>query len=156
MHKKSCIILVFIAILFYSFTVTDTINPKLEKEYKLYGESEHWIGEYVCTIYRLSKENNCSHEIRHEFNISYKNSLEEFSSVKYLKYIYKNNKGKKTGAEEIMFDSPPSEKVFSHGSSECRDTEYMETFTPDEVIEVQITWNGNKENKESLILKPRS
>ena len=84
-------------------------------DYKFIGESEHWEAEYVNRGTEVWSKDNGNrtyfNEDSYQFELKYKGTLEELSSIRKLEYAHKtNSSGGETTRE---FDGPPGQLSFT-------------------------------------------
>lgn len=119
--------------------------------YKFTGESDHWEAQYAYdrTEKWGEKEGSktFSSEDSYEFNLKYKGSLEELSSLQTLEYSYETISSSGKTTEE--FTEPPTTVIFkSQGSSKG-----AAKVSEDEVIKVTVKWD---DLEETILLENKS
>ncbi|KAB7667646.1 hypothetical protein F9279_15145 [Bacillus sp. B1-b2] len=116
-----------------------------EKQYNylFIGEGDFWKAEYVyrgTEVWKKEGERErYSYRDSDEFTLTYKGAKEELSTMKSLEYQYKTSGGSSTMQEE--FDEPTSKVTFTQKGS----SENGSKVSEDEVIQVQVEWDGHKE-----------
>ena len=127
--------------------------------YKFTGESDHWEAQYAYDRTEKWGEKKAekeeekeaiktfSSEDSYEFNLKYKGSLEELSSLQTLEYSYETISSSGKTTEE--FTDPPTTIIFkSQGSSKG-----AAKVSKDEVIKVTVKWD---DLEESILLENKS
>jgi hypothetical protein len=114
--------------------------------YTFSGEGEYWEAEYSMNGTEIWGEKQgrttYSNENSDKFVITYKGSLNELSSVKYLEYTYETSTG--GGSSTREFDEPPTEVTFKNMGRAVNGAKVSE----DEVIQVNVKWDDHKESFE--------
>ncbi len=134
-------------ILFVMIVLIACSNEKFHYDYTFKGEGEHWKVEYSINGTETLNEKDGitvqhSNEYRDEFILTYKGDLKELSSVEFLEYSYETSTGGGSGKKE--FDEPPKEITFKFAGSVGNG----EVIDANEVIRVNIKWNGYEESFE--------
>lgn len=127
--------------------LTACSNNKFHYDYTFKGEGEQWKAEYSISGTEILKEKDGittqhSNEYRDEFVLTYKGDLNELSSLEFLEYSYETSTGGRSGKKE--FDEPPKEITFKFPGIVGNG----EVIEADEVIRVNIKWNGYEESFE--------
>ena len=129
--------------LFPLFLLTACTNIT-HNDYKFTGESEHWKAEYSYKGTETRGVDNgigtYSSEDSYKFTLTYKESLEELSSMRKLEYSYStlHSNGKRT--EEFI--EPTITKIFSSSGGSKNGAKVNE----DEVILVKVKWDDVEES----------
>ncbi len=156
---KQCMILSLFPFLFFLlFVILGIINfyvapthfgsgEETTFDYTFTGEGEYWEAAYSFSGTKIWKEEDgvstfYSTDSSDELVISYKGDLTELSSLKLLEYSYETSVG--GGAGEREFDEPPTDVIFKLTGSATN----AEMVSEDEVIQVNVKWDGNEESFE--------
>lgn len=123
-----------------SETTESQNNDVITHDYTFTGESEHWSavfdveGEEV--FYEEEEVMKRDSEVHSEFELTYKGSLDELSSVKEISYGYNTPKSA-SEVNRTFEDAPLDEKVFNEtGNTLVRE---------DRTIEVFVEWDDHAE-----------
>lgn len=114
-------------------------------DYIYTGEGEQWDAEFSVSGTEVWEEDDgtvsYSNEYDNEFVLTYKGTSEELSSLESLEFSFDTSVGSTSTARE--FDEPPEEVTFrsSGGGSGPKIKE-------DEVIQVNVKWDGLEESFE--------
>jgi hypothetical protein len=115
-------------------------------DYIFKGEGEHWEAVYSFNGTEKWGEKDgrtdYSNENGEEFEIKYKGSLKEMSSMKILEYSYETSAG--GGGGSMEFDEPPTKVTFKTSGSSENGAKVRE----DEVIQVNVKWDDLEESFE--------
>lgn len=137
-----------LVILFFIIMMLTACKETIRDDYKFTGESEHWRSEYAYKRTEVWGEDNgkstYSSEDSYELILIYKGSLEELSSMDKLEYSYKTNSSGGSKLEE--FTEPLSEVIFRTSGASRGGAKVSE----DEVIQVNVKWNGVEETIELI------
>lgn len=125
---------------------TETTN----NNYKFRGETDHWEAEYAYSGTEVREivdgRTTYSNEDNYTFELTYKGSIHELSTVKNLEYSFNSSGG--SGWHTIEFTEPPSTLTFtSKGGSKGGAKTNL-----DDTVQVKVTWD---DSEESFELRPQ-
>jgi len=135
-----------LTVLFAMIVLTACSDEEEQYDYTFSGEGEYWEAEYTFSGTEIWKEKDgrtaYSNENTDELVLTYKGSLKELSSVKYLEFSFETSVG--SGSSTREFDEPPTKVTYKNMGRTVNGAKVRD----DEVVKVNVKWNDYEESFE--------